>query len=161
MGSSHESWYFLKAFKRHDTSELSGGISISLPWLNEKKYRAGEREAFAHVTAAQDALESAQYEALGKLRNQLQKTETLHHHADLYENSLIPGARQNVSANQSDYESNKATFENVISSQRNLWEIEATYHQHLTDYQIALAELESLVGSNLGFFDGAGEGLSK
>jgi outer membrane protein, heavy metal efflux system len=133
-------------------SELSGGISISLPWLNEKKYRAGEREAFDQVTAAQDALEGAKDEALGKLRDQLQKIETLHHHADLYENSLIPSARQNVSANQSDYESNKATFENVISSQRNLWEIEATYHQHLTDYQIALAELESLVGSNLGVF---------
>jgi outer membrane protein, heavy metal efflux system len=142
-------------------SELSGGISISLPWLNEKKYQAGEREAFDQVTAAQNSLEGAKDEALGKLRNQLQKIETLHHHADLYEHSLIPGASQNVSANQSDYESNKATFENVISSQRNLWEVETTYHQHLTDYQIALAELESLVGSNLGFFGGAAEGLSK
>jgi outer membrane protein, heavy metal efflux system len=142
-------------------SELSGGISISLPWLNEKKYRAGEREAFDQVIAAQDALEGAKDEALGKLRDQLEKIETLHHHADLYENSLIASARQSVSANQSDYESNKATFENVVSSQRNLWEIEATYHQHLTDYQIALAELESLVGSNLGFFGGEAERLSK
>jgi cobalt-zinc-cadmium efflux system outer membrane protein len=142
-------------------SELSGGISISLPWLNEKKYRAGEREAFDQVTAAQGASEDAKYEAVGKLRNQLQKIETLHHHADLYENSVIPAARQSMSSNQSDYESNKATFENVFSSQRNLWEIEVTYHQHLTDYQIALAELESLVGSNLGFFGDAAEGLSK
>jgi outer membrane protein, heavy metal efflux system len=142
-------------------SELSGGISISLPWLNEKKYRAGEREALDQVIAAQDALEGSKDEALGKLRDQLQKIETLHHHADLYENSLIPSARQSVSANQSDYESNKATFENVVSSQRNLWEVEATYHQHLTDYQIALAELESLVGSNLGFFGGEPERLSK
>jgi cobalt-zinc-cadmium efflux system outer membrane protein len=142
-------------------SELSGGISISLPWLNEKKYRAGEREAFDQMIAAQDALEGAKEEALGKLRDQLEKIETLHHHADLYENSLIASARQSVSANQSDYESNKATFENVVSSQRNLWEIEATYHQHLTDYQIALAELESLVGSNLGFFGGEAERLSK
>jgi outer membrane protein TolC len=75
--------------------------------------------------------------------------------------SLIPSAKQKVSANQSDYEANKTTFENVHSSQRNLWEIEAAYHQHLTDYQIALAELESLVGSNLGFLAGVTEGLSK
>jgi outer membrane protein TolC len=50
---------------------------------------------------------------------------------------------------------------NVLSSQRNLWEIEAAYRQHLTDYQIALAELESLVGSNLGFFVDVSEGLTK
>jgi hypothetical protein len=56
---------------------------------------------------------------------------------------------------------NKTTFENVLSSQRNLWDIEAAYHQHLTDYRIALAELESLVGSNLGSFGGLTEGLSK
>jgi len=133
-------------------SEVSGGISISLPWFNEKKNSAGEREALDQVTAAQNALESAKNEALGKLRDQLQKIQTLHHHADLYENSLIPSAKQNVLANQSDYEANKTTFENVLSSQRNLWEIEAAYHQHLTDYQIALAELESLVGSDLGSF---------
>ena len=142
-------------------SEVSGGISISLPWFNEKKYSAGEREALDQVTAAQNALESAKDEALGKLRDQLQKIQTLHHHADLYENSLIPSAKQNVSANQSDYEANKTTFENVLSSQRNLWEIEAAYHQHLTDYQIALAELESLVGSDLGSFGGVTEGLTK
>ncbi len=142
-------------------SEVSGGISISLPWFNEKKYSAGEREALDQVTAAQNALESAKDEALGKLRDQLQKIQTLHHHADLYENSLIPSAKQNVSANQSDYEANKTTFENVLSSQRNLWEIEAAYHQHLTDYQIALAELESLVGSDLGSFGGVTEGLTR
>jgi cobalt-zinc-cadmium efflux system outer membrane protein len=142
-------------------SEVSGGISISLPWFNEKKYRAGEREALDQVTAAQDSLEGVTNEALGKLKDQMQKLQTLHHHTDLYENSLIPSAKQNVSANQSDYEANKTSFQNVLLSQRNLWEIEGAYHQHLTDYQIALAELESLVGSNLRFFDGEAEGLSK
>jgi outer membrane protein, heavy metal efflux system len=142
-------------------SEVSGGISISLPWFNEKKYSAGEREALDQVIAAQDALEGATNEAQGKLKDQLQKLQTLRHHADLYENNLIPSAKQNVSANQSDYEANKTSLQNVLSSQRNLWEIEGAYHQHLTDYQIALAELESLVGSNLRFFGGVIEGLSK
>ena len=142
-------------------SEVSGGISINLPWFNEKKYSAGEREALDQVTAAQDALEGTKNEALGKLKDQIQKLQTLHHHTDLYENSLIPSAKQNISANRSDYEANKTPFQNVLSAQRNLWAIEATYRQHLTDYQIALAELESLVGSNLHFFGGVKEGVSK
>ena len=142
-------------------SEVSGGISISLPWFNEKKYSAREREALDQVIAAQEVAEGSKSQALGKLRDQLQKIQTLHHHTDLYETTLIPSAMQNISANQSDYETDKTTFQNLLSSQRNLWEIESAYHRHLTDYQIALAELESLLGSNLGIFGGAPERLSK
>jgi cobalt-zinc-cadmium efflux system outer membrane protein len=142
-------------------SEVSGGISISLPWFNEKKYSAGERAALDRVSAAQNTLEAAKSEVIGRLRDQLEKIQTLHHHAALYENSLIPSAKQDVSANQTDYETDKTTFQNLLSSQRNLWEIESAYHRHLTGYQIALAELESLLGSNLGIFGGAPEKLSK
>jgi outer membrane protein TolC len=142
-------------------SEVSGGISISLPWLNEKKYSAGEREALSQVTAARADLEEVKNQVLGRLKDQLQKLQTLHHHAELYENSLIPSAKQNFSATQSEYETDKTLLRNVLSSQRNLWEIEAAYRQHLTDYQIALAELESLVGSSLGFYGDVSEGLAK
>ena len=141
--------------------EVSGGISISLPWLNEKKYSAGEREALGQVTAARADLEEVKNQVLGRLKDQLQKLQTLHHHAELYENSLIPSAKQNFSATQSEYETDKTLLRNVLSSQRNLWEIEAAYRQHLTDYQIALAELESLVGSSLGFYGDVSEGLAK
>jgi outer membrane protein, heavy metal efflux system len=142
-------------------SEVSGGISISLPWFNEKKYGAREREALDQVTAAQDTLDGAKNEALGKLRDQLQKIQTLHHHTNLYETTLIPSAMQNVSSNQSEYETDKTTLQNLLFSQRNLWEIESAYYRHLTDYQITLAALESLLGSNLGLFGGAPERLSK
>jgi cobalt-zinc-cadmium efflux system outer membrane protein len=142
-------------------SEVSGGISISLPWLNEKKYSAGERAALDQVTAAQYALEGVKNEMLGKLKVQLQKLQTIRHHADLDKESLIPDAKQNVTVNQTEYEADKTPLENVLFSQRNLWEIETDYHQHLTDYQIALAELESLVGSNLGFFGDVTEGQTK
>jgi cobalt-zinc-cadmium efflux system outer membrane protein len=142
-------------------SEVSAGISVSLPWLNEKKYSAGEQEALDRVTAGQSAFEAAKSEAVGKLRDQLQKIQTLHHHATLYENSLIPNAKRNVSANQTDYETDRTTFQSLLSAERTLWEIESAYRQHLTDYQIALAELESLLGSNLGIFAGGTERLSK
>jgi Outer membrane efflux protein len=62
-------------------SEVSGGVSISLPWFNEKKYSANEREALDQVTAAQDTLDGVKNEALGRLKDQLQKIQTLHHHA--------------------------------------------------------------------------------
>ena len=64
----------------------------------------------------------------------------------------MPAARQTVSANQADYETNKKTFLDVLSAQRGLRELEVMYQQDLTDHKIALVELEALIGSDLGLF---------
>ena len=136
-------------------SEVSAGVSFSLPWPNAKKYNAGEREAQDQIAAAEQMLEGAKTESLGKLRDQLQMIETMHHHLELYEKSILPTAGETVSSNQADYETGKTGFLNVLSSQRSLYDFEMMYQQDLTDYRVALAELEALVGSNLGYFDDA------
>jgi cobalt-zinc-cadmium efflux system outer membrane protein len=130
-------------------SQVGGGVSINVPWLNGKKYRAEEREAQGELSAAESDFVSAQTESLGLLRNQLEKIETLHHHLELYSNSLLPTARQTVASYQTDYEGDKTTLLVLLSSQRNLRELETMYYQDLTDYRVALAELESLVGLDL------------
>jgi len=129
-------------------SQVGGGVSISLPWLNGKKYRAEEDEARSGVDAAESELISAQTEALGLLRNQEQKIETLHHHIELYRGNLLPTARQTVTSYQADYETDKTTLLMLLSAQRSLFDLETMYAQHLADYQTALAELDALVGSD-------------
>jgi outer membrane protein TolC len=129
-------------------SQVGGGVSINIPWLNGKKYRAKEREAQNELSAAVNDVLSAQTEALGLLRNQLEKIETLHHHIELYRDNLLPTARQTVDSYQADYETDKATLLSLLSSQRNLRDLETMYYQDLSDYRVALAELESLVGLN-------------
>jgi outer membrane protein TolC len=127
-------------------SQVGGGVSINIPWLNGRKYRAEEREAQGELSAAESDFVSAQTESLGLLRNQLEKIETLHHHLELYGDNLLPTARQTVASYQADYETDKATLLVLLSSQRNLRDLETMYNQDLTDYRVALAELESLVG---------------
>lgn len=127
-------------------SQMGGGVSMNIPWLNGKKYRAEEREAESDLSAAVSDLLSAQTEALGLLRNQLEKIETLHHHIELYRDILLPTARQTVASYQADYETDKATLQTLLSSQRNLRDLETMYSQDQSEYRIALAELESLVG---------------
>jgi outer membrane protein TolC len=124
-------------------------VSIGLPWFNRKKYRAGEREAQSDLLAAQQSLEGAQTEAKGMLRDQLQKIQTMHHHIELYRDQLLPRARQTVSSYQADYETDKATLIQVLTSENNLRELETMYNQDLTDYRVAIAELESLIGTDL------------
>jgi outer membrane protein, heavy metal efflux system len=134
---------------RQAISEINAGVSIDLPWFNSKKYRAGELEAQSDLLAAQTSLEGAQTEALGMLRDQLQKIETMHHHIELYQDQLLPSARQTVSSYQADYETDKTTLIQVLTSENNLRELENMYDQDLTDYRVAIAELESLVGADL------------
>jgi len=136
-------------------SEVSGGISVSLPWLNPGKYRAGERQARDQATHAAALLQAAQLEGLGKLRGQLEATATLHHHLGLYEGRLLPLARQTAAAYQADYETAKAGLAEVLSAGRSARALEARRQADLADYRSALADLEALVGAELGAFPSA------
>src|SRR5437660_7215894 len=130
-------------------SELDAGVSFTVPWVNFRKYSAGVREAGANVAAAEHGFDREQKEALRLLRDQLEKIETFHHHVELFRDKLVPQARQAFEATRLSYESGKATFLDWISAQRNLRDIEATAREHLSDYQVAVAELEAIIGAQL------------
>ncbi|MEP6709867.1 MAG: TolC family protein [Verrucomicrobiota bacterium] len=133
-------------------SEVGAGISFNIPWGNFRKYSAGVRETESNVNAAQQALSRTQKESIGLLRDAMQKVETASHHVELFREKLVPQAKQAFEANQFSYESGKAGFLEWISAQRNFRDIEAMAHQHLADYQVAVAELESVVGADLKVF---------
>jgi outer membrane protein TolC len=130
-------------------SELDAGVSFTIPWVNPSKYSAGVHEARANLSAAEQGLEREQREALRLLRDHLAKIETFHHHVELFRDKLVPQAQQAFEATQLSYESGKATFLDWISSQRNLRDIEATGREHLAEYEMAVAELEAVIGAEI------------
>ncbi len=133
-------------------SEVSAGVSFTVPWFNKAKYRAEEAEAAKTLEAARHAAESARNETVGLLRDHLSTVDTYHHHLELFDTQLIPKARQAVDATRLNFASGKANLPDLLASQRNLFELESTAREHLTDYEIALADLESLVGADLQLF---------
>jgi len=130
-------------------SELDAGLSFTIPWVNPSKYSAAVRESRANLAAAEQGLEREQKEALRLLRDQLAKIETFHHHVELFDDKLVPQAQQAFEATRLSYESGKATFLDWISAQRNLRDIEAMGREHLTHYQVAVAELEAVIGADI------------
>ncbi|MDQ6631726.1 MAG: TolC family protein [Verrucomicrobiota bacterium] len=127
-------------------SEVMAGISFNLPWFNHKKYSAAIRENKKMLESAEHELEAARTETVGMVRDQLKKIDTFHHHAELFRNNLLPLARQTADSKRLSYETDKAGFFDLLTSQKSTQEIEAMYLNHLTEYRIAVAELESLVG---------------
>jgi outer membrane protein, heavy metal efflux system len=155
---AHREWIpdpalMVKAQRYNDSgqavSEVDAGVSFPLPWANLRKYSAGVREASENLGAAEHGLDRSQKEALRLLRDQLQKIETFHHHVELFRDKIVPQAHQAFEANRLAYESGKASFLDWITAQRVLRDVEATARQHLTDYQVAVTELEAIIGTQL------------
>ncbi len=129
-------------------SEVMAGVAINIPWLNRRKYRAAIEEARQMEASAQYGQESAEKETLGLVREALNKVDTLHHHVELFRDRILVLARQNASATRQSYETDKTSFLNLIEAQRTLQEVEGMYWNHLAEYLSALAELESVVGTD-------------
>ena len=127
-------------------SEYDTGIFFSFPWFNRGKYKGAIREAEKNQESAEYEMTALQTETLGLVRDQLKKIETFHHHYELFRDKLVPLAQQSVQSHQIAYEGNKGGFLELIIAQRTVQDVETILPQHLADYQIALAELEMIVG---------------
>ncbi|HEY5707349.1 MAG TPA: TolC family protein [Terrimicrobiaceae bacterium] len=134
---------------QHMVNELNTGISLSIPWANYGKYSAGTKEAQSNLAAAQAELDRTQKESLGLLRDQLQKIETTRHHAKLFQKEILSQAEKAFAAGRSAYESGKGGFSDWITAQRLLRDTQAAALNHLTDHEIAIAELEGIVGAEI------------
>lgn len=131
---------------REAVSELDLGVSVGLPFLNPRKYAAGVTEARRNLESAERDFEAARTETLGLVRDQLRKIETAARHYNVYRDKILPLARQTVESNRAAYETSSVNFLNLISAQRVLQETESAFVNYLAEYQIALAELEAIVG---------------
>jgi outer membrane protein TolC len=142
--------FSVKAGRYNDTgqavSEVDGGISIGLPFLNARKYSAGITEAQRNLEAAEQQFEAARNEALGLVRDQIEKIEAAEHHYELCRDKILPLASQTVKSHRAAYEASSSNFLELIGAERVLQDVESTTLNHLADYQIGLAELDAIVG---------------
>ena len=136
-------------------SEVGAGVSFTLPWANPGKYRALAKEAADAELAAQSAAQQARLEALGRLRDQLARVRANQHHVELFRERLVPLARQTLDATRTDYAAGRSAFADLLLAQRNVRDTESTYRHHIADLQMALADLEAVVGADLQLFPAA------
>ncbi len=124
------------------------GLSFNIP-LARGKYRAAVREAEARRLSAAlqrgDLMNKFQAEAataLFRLRDAERQI-------DLYQDTLLPKARESLNTTQSAYSSGNATFTDLVDAQRVLLSFELSYERSLTDHGQWRAALERLVGRDL------------
>jgi outer membrane protein TolC len=67
----------------------------------------------------------------------------------IYREGLIPQADATFRAGLAAYQSNRLEFEPVLSSFRDLLDFQEQYERQLSEYETALARIESLTGVTL------------
>jgi len=125
---------------------VSVTLSVNVP-LWQDKNRAVENQARAgHMAAVHDYQEQLN-------RLQVQWKNSVYRYDDawrkitLYDQSLIPKARQALSVTQQDYATAAIDFFDMIDAIRTLLEFELTLERARTDQGTALAELELIAGN--------------
>jgi cobalt-zinc-cadmium efflux system outer membrane protein len=130
-------------------SEVDAGISFNIPWTNAPKYSAATREAAANVATAEQALDASRRDALGLLRNALENVAAAQHHQHLSGETLLVQARESLKASEIGYEAGKVSLIEWIAAARMVLDVESMRREEAGDYQVAIAELEAVVGAPL------------
>lgn len=124
------------------------GVQVSLP-IWQRKYdamstEAGWKHQAAHssVSELSDRFESMIVDLLTEARR---AAET----AQLYQSTILPQARQTLSADQDAYSNGSVEFDRVVRDYRSLLTLQLGYEKSIGDLAIANARLQQIAGRDL------------
>jgi cobalt-zinc-cadmium efflux system outer membrane protein len=120
-------------------------LSINLP-IWHQKYNAESREAQARYRTALSERTEKENSLIADLEMAIFKLRDAGRKIDLYRDTLLPMAEQNVQINQQAFTSDIASFLDLIDSQRILLGFQLEHKRALSDYAQRLAEIEKLTG---------------
>lgn len=135
---------------RSGIQEYDTGIVFSVPWVNFRKYSAGVAEAKETIERAQRELEFARVETLGLVRDALKRIETAARNYELFSGKIVPLARQAIESTRAGYEADRTGFLELITARRNFQEAQSAAVNELSLHEVAIAELEAIIGGDRG-----------
>ena len=123
-------------------------ISVNIPLWTDS-YKAGENQARAKMRKARSQHMQTEYDLAARAASVLYNVEETHRKAALYENTLIPRAKEMLGVSESAYRNGSIDFLNLVDAQRKLLTFELTWQRILTDHLKGLAQVEVLTGGTL------------
>lgn len=122
-------------------------LSLSLP-IWGASYSAAEREARHLARASRSRLDDAESRLRAEVEEQAFRVEDAGRRIGLYEDSLIPRAREALDLTLTSYRSGSASVLDLIDSEQTLLEFELAFWRACRDYLQGSAVLRALVGGN-------------
>lgn len=124
------------------------GVQVSLP-IWQEKYDAMSTEAgWKHQSSHSSVSElHDRYEAI--IVDLLTEARRAAETAQLYQSTILPQARQTLSADQDAYSNGSVEFDRVIRNYRSLLTLQLGYEKSIGDLAIANARLQQIAGRDL------------
>ncbi len=124
------------------------GLGINLP-LWQGRRDAAERAAMLGTLETSAMLAEEQNRLAYRVRDALARADAQARSVELFEQRMLPEARQAVDAASGSYRAGRTDFLTLIDNTRRLTELDLMYQQALTRLQQDLADLELAVGQSL------------
>ncbi len=123
-------------------------FSINIPiWYG--KYRAGEKEARARYLAALSQRSERENNLISGLKMVLYNFRDAERKIDLYRDSLVPKAEQQLSVIQQAFSAGNTDFLDLIDAERTLLEFQLSFERALANNAQRLAEIEMFIGKEI------------
>jgi cobalt-zinc-cadmium efflux system outer membrane protein len=125
--------------------------SINLPFApwSINKYSAKEEELAAGIKGIEEERNDMQREMTANLSEALVKYKTAKELTELYDKKVIPSYMSSTESQVTAYQSGKTGITTVLDSYRMLLMQKMNYYMSKADVQMAIAEVEMMVGTNL------------
>ena len=132
-----------------DGSDMySLGVTFNLPVHNVRRH-AMLAESSSEVTMSGEELNAARNTIASGIADLLAQMERRRKLAELYKSGIIPQAEQSLESAVIGYRVNRVDFLNLLDSRVVLFNYEREYYDSMADYQMKLAQLEAMVGTDL------------
>jgi outer membrane protein TolC len=136
--------------QRPDLPDMNGfTVGINVPVFYKTKQRQAVVEASQELASVRHARESRETELYFQVKQQYLMAKSSDDLARLYSQAIVPQSTLALESSLAAYEVGKVDFLNVLTNFLTVLDYEVNYYRELSNYQIALARLEPLVGMEL------------
>ena len=124
------------------------GVTFNLP-VQRTRRQAMVAEASSEIVMANEELNGLKNSINSGISDLLAQLERRRKLAELYETGIIPQAEQSLESATIGYRVNKVDFLSLLDSRMTLFNYERELYDSLADYQMKLAQLGAVIGSDL------------
>jgi outer membrane protein TolC len=128
---------------------FTGAVMFNLPIWQASKIKPRIREEQERQAAAQSAVQSTWNQLAAAIKDRHAKLMRLAQQITLYNQGIVPQARQAAEASLASYQVGSLGFPQLYQNQINAYNAELALQEYLKDFEENWAELEWLVGAEL------------
>lgn len=128
---------------------FNGGVMFNIPVWQGSKIKPKIREEQERRTAAKEAVQNTWNQLAAAIKDRYARLMRLAQQITLYNQGIIPQARQAAEASLASYQVGSLGFERLYQNQIAAYNAELTLQEYLKDFEENWAELEWLAGVEL------------